>query len=289
MNAPKIQEVYINSYLDRLVNQNELGGVFTALLPRGQELGLNQTEQDKNMYFKVMNLQIPNTSYNFPTKASKFFWETNYNTGTGAGDSVEQFQIDTNRVYASPSALIDELNTKVQAVDASLNFSYDDTTKKITLTNDNTYKIRVISAFRYATTESVLTNNDINDRLGFSQDLTASNGVINENGGTLEGAGVINMNRTNNYYLVLDEASSSFNQTIVPSKPARYRVICNVPVGSYGTLSTLSYVSAEWFSLPRTAQLPQLTFRILDDEFDTLENELPNNIPISLSLQIKIE
>jgi hypothetical protein len=287
--ATKLQEIYVNSYLDRLVEQNEIGAKFTVLMPTGTELGLGPNDNGKKVYVKVFNLQIPNVLYNFAEKTSYFFWEDDWNDISGVGTSVEQIQININRIYASPADLISELNTKIQAVDASLNFVFSETTKRVTLENNNTSKkIRVISSFRYAGQETVLTFSDINDRLGFSQSLVGSNGVI-DGGDSLTGTGLILMNRTNCYHLVFDEAGTSYQQTIVPIKNNRYRVIANVPVGSYGTLSTLSYVSTDWFGVSSSSKIQLLRFTVLDDDFDEITNEYPPNMPITMSLQFKIE
>jgi hypothetical protein len=285
----KLTEMYINSFLDRTVGENEIGAKFSVILPQGTELGLQPNDVGKKMYFKIYNLQIPNVLYNFAPKTSKLYWEDDWNDVSGAGASVEELQINTNRIYATPSDLITELNTKIQAKDASLNFTYSDTTKRITLQNNNaTKKIRLVSSFRYANTETVLTFNDLNDRLGFSQDLTLSKGVIDA-GSSLAGAGFLLMNRTNAYNLVFQESGAPHQQTIVPIKNNRYRVVANVPVGAYGTLSTLSYISPEWFSIPISNKINVLTYSLLDDEFDEISNEYPSNMPITMSIQFKIE
>ena len=286
----KIIEIYINSYLDRLVNQNEVGGKFTVILPYGNGIGLDPTERDKTLSFKINSLQMPNVLLNFSNKTSRFWWEQDYDTATGTSASIENIQINTNRLYTTPASLITELNDKIQAVNADLEFSFDDLSKKITLTNNHaTEKIRVISSFRYGSTEQVLTFEDINDRLGFSQSLVGDAGVIDEGGGTLTGTGIISLLRTNNYYLTLAEAVAPYNQTMVPAREGRYNVVGNIGVGPYGTVSTLNYVSAEWFRISSSQRNTQLSFEVLDDEFDSLENELPPNIPITMSLLIKIE
>ena len=285
----KITEIYVNSFLDRTINENEVGGKFTVILPTGTELGLSPNDVGKKMSFKLMNLQVPNVLYNFGKKTSRFFWEDDYNDVSGVGVSVENIEINTERVYSTPAELITELNAKIQVVDASLNFVYSDTTKKITLENNNTTKkIRVISSFRYANTESVLTFDDLNDRIGFSQDLTGDKGVI-DGGDSLTGAGLVLMNRTNAYHLVFEESGAPHQQTIVPIKNNRFRVVSNVGVGPYGTLSTLSYISPEWFNIPVSNKINVLRFQLLDDEFDEISSEYPANMPITMSLLFKVE
>lgn len=277
---PRVIEIFVNSFLDRTVNENNsTSKSFTVLLPQGSEVQLLPNERDRKIKAKVFNLMIPNNLYNFPKKASRLWFE-NLTTSDVSG-----LQINTERVYATPSELISELNSKASAEGISVTFSFTDSTKKITITNNNaTDDLRLISSFRYGLTESILTFEDMNDRLGFSQDLT--NIKIDANGGTLVGDGYINMNRTVSYYLALDEQSNYFQQSLVPSNPSSRRIVAQVATGSYGTLSTFSYVSSEWYNLPISHRIGSLRFMLLDDEFEPIDLK---NFPINMTLQIKVE
>lgn len=276
----RIIELYINSFLDRVENENDSASKsFTVLLPEGSEVQLLPFEQQKKIKFKVFNLQVPNVIYNFPVKSSRLWFDTTPTTAP----TVVGLQIDTNRVYATPSALMSELNSKAISASLDISFNYDDVTKKVEIENKGGTSIRLISSFRYATRETVLTFDDMNDRLGFS-DLYLN--TILAPTQSLIGNGFLNMNRTNAYYLTLDEAGSYYQQTIAPSKPNSKRIIAQVATGSYGTLSTFSYVSSEWFNLPSSQRLQSLKFSLLDDEMDPVDTI---NFPISLSCQIKIE
>lgn len=282
MAESRIMEIYINSYLDRVINENDsTSKSFTVLMPQGQEISLLPTEKGKKIKLKVFNLQIPNVLYNFPIKASRLWFDT---TPNGA-PTVVGIQINTNRIYATPTELITELNTQATNANLDITFSFTEITKKITITNTNALNdIRLISSFRYALDESVLTFQDMNDRLGFSQNL--SNTIIPANNGFITGEGYLNMNRSNCYYLSLDESGSYFQQSIVPSNPNTKRIIAQVAGGSYGTLSTFSYVSSEWFNLPSSGKIQSLRFSVVDDEGDAVDVV---NFPITMSLQIKVE
>jgi hypothetical protein len=277
---PRNIEVFVNSFLDRVVDENaSTSKSFTVLLPQGAEIQLLPTESNKSIKVKVFNLMIPNVLYNFPEKSSRVWFE-NLTTSDVSG-----FQIDTDRVYATPNDLMGELNTKAGVAGVDVSFSYNDTNKKVRITNNNTTDdYRLISSFRYALQEPILTFQDMNDRLGFSQNLIGSK--IDASGGTLDGDGYINMNRTVSYYLALDEQSNYYSQSIVPSSPNSRRIIAQVPTGSYGTLSTFSYVSSEWYNIPKGHRVSSLRFILLDDEFEPIDLK---NFPINMTLQIKIE
>ena len=281
MTEPRVMEVYINSYLDRVITENDsTSKSFTVLLPQGSEIQLLPTEKSKKIKLKVFNLQIPNVLYNFPEKSSRLWFDTTPNISP----TVVGIQINTNRIYATPTELITELNTQATSAGLDITFSFTEITKKMTITNTGQTDIRLISSFRYALDESVLTFQDMNDRLGFSQNLT--NTLIPANNGAITGVGYLNMNRSNCYYLSLDESGAYFQQSIVPSNPNTRRIIAQVAGGSYGTLSTFSYVSSEWFNLPSSGKVQSLRFSVVDDEGDSIDVV---NFPITMSLQIKVE
>lgn len=277
----RIIEMYINSYLDRVVDENDsTSKQFTVSLQNNNKK-INLLPGESKLLVKCFKLQIPNVLYNFPEKESRLFFV--YDTD-GVAD-VRSIQIDTERIYASPSDLITEINGKLTA-DASLNniaISFNGDTKKCTLTNSDTVNVRLISSFRYGESETILTFQDMNDRLGFSQELT--NTIISSGGGTLTGVGTLRMNRTNNYHLSLEEQSGFYNQSITPLATKNHRVIASVAVGAYGTLSTFSYVSSFGFMLPTNQPLSELTFALRDDEMNLVDMV---NHPITMALQFII-
>lgn len=277
---PRNIEIFVNSFLDRVVDENaSTSKSFTVLIPQGSEIQLLPTESNRNIKVKVFNLMIPNVLYNFPEKSSRVWFENLVSS------DVSGIQIDTQRVYATPNDLMNELNIKATLEGVDVSFSYNDTSKKVKITNNGSDNLRLISSFRYALQENILTFQDMNDRLGFSQNLIGGAGLISS-GGFIEGDGFINMNRTVSYYLALDEQSNYYSQSIVPSSPNSRRIIAQVPTGSYGTLSTFSYVSSEWYGIPKGHRVSSLRFILLDDEFEPIDLK---NFPINMTLQIKIE
>lgn len=289
MNQPRIVEMYVNSYLDRVVEENgSTSTQFTVPLEeKSKQIQLMPNE--RSLKLKVFSAEIPNVLYNFKPAEDRLWFAYD--------SSIASIEIDTDRVYASPSALMDEINSlfPASAVDATtgatttdlsgLSIAYDDTTKKCSLTNntDLDVSMRLISSFRYANDETILTFEDMNDRLGFSQNLV--NTIIPPSGGTLEGAGFIRMNRTNRYHITLEQQQGFFTQSITPLSTKNHKVVASLSVGAYGTLSTFNYVSAFGFEMPTSQPLTELTFSVRDDEMVPVDFV---NHPITMSLQFEM-
>lgn len=283
MERERIIEMYINSYLDRVEDENQSTSTKFTVSLQNKNKQIEVLPNERELLVKCFKLQIPNVLYNFPEKESRLFFEVDPD---GVSD-VRSIQIDTERVYASTTDLVNEINTKL-GLDASLSdltLSFNTNTKKMTFTKDGTVDIRLISSFRYGTVESILTFQDMNDRLGFSQDLTTA-GVMTSGSPTLTGQGTVRMNRTNNYHLTLEEQSGFYTQSITPLDTKNHRVIASVAVGSYGTLSTFAYVSSFGFQLPVGQPLTSLTFSLRDDEMNPVDVV---NHPITMALQFIIK
>lgn len=284
MERERIIEMYINSNLDRIESENDSTSRSFTVSLQNKNKQIEVLPNERELLVKCFKLEIPNVLYNFPEKESRLFFEVDPD---GVSD-VKSIQIDTERVYASPSDIVDEVNLKLSQ-DASLtdiSLSYDGNTKKCTLTNNGSQDIRLISSYRYASVESILTFQDMNDRLGFSQLLTETNGLMTPSSPTLEGQGTIRMNRTNNYHLTLEQQSGYYTQSITPADNKNHRVIASVSVGAFGTLSSFSYVSSFGFHLPTGQPLTQLTFSLRDDEFVPVD--LVNH-PITMALQFIVK
>ncbi len=100
MNQPRIVEMYVNSYLDRIVEENgSTSTQFTVPLEeKSKQIQLMPNE--RSLKLKVFSAEIPNVLYNFkPTEDRLWFAYDN---------SIASIEIDTERIYASPTALMDE-------------------------------------------------------------------------------------------------------------------------------------------------------------------------------------
>lgn len=274
-------ELFVNSFVDRITEENQDATESFTVTLNDDSKRIKLLPGETKIKIKVFNLEIPNVLYNFSDIESRLFFQWDID----GVNSVEQIQINTERIFASATSLIDEINQKItdHSTLSNIVFSYDDNTKKVNLTNNSLVKVRLISSFRYADTESIVTFEDMNDRLGFSQELT--NTIINP-AESVEGQGWIKMNRTNKYHLALRQQGGYFNQSIIPSSNLTERIICSVGAGAYGTLSTLSYVSSFAYQMPSSGTIDNLTFRLLDDEFRPVQMR---NYGLTMSVHFEIE
>jgi|SRR6056297_1477551 len=279
----RIVEMFVNSYLDRIQGENSsTSKQFTIPLDeKSKQVQLLPNERELRL--KVFAVEIPNVLYNFSEKESRLWFDVG-NTGTAG--TVHNIQINTDRVYASPTPLMNTINNKLSNNNdlSGITISYDDNTKKCTLTNNTGTTVRLISGFRFANEESILTFDDMNDRLGFSENYNTSKGIMAD-GDTIEGNGFIRMNRTNRYHIALEQQQGYFTQAITPLSNKNHRIVASVAVGAYGTLSTFSYVSSFGFQLPTSQPLTELTFSVRDDEFNLIDFV---NHPITMALQFEI-
>lgn len=283
-------ELYINSNIDRLVQENASTSTsFTTLLTGSKRIEVLPNET--KLQIKLSGVEIPNVIYNFPAIESRFYvivYDSNDDP-----ESIEFLQIDPNRVYATPLDLINFLNTELtghpNAVMNDLVLSFSDLTKKVSITNNSARKVRLISSFRYPNENaeglgisSVI--NDAMDRLGFSDDYTNTIILPTE---TLTGNGTIRMLYTNVYYLALNELSTSYNQSIIPDpRILSKRILARITTGNFGTLSQLQFASNVDMNVEGQRLLDKLSFELLDQEFRPIN--LVNH-PITFSLQITLQ
>lgn len=281
MSAPKrVVEVFINSYRDRIIDQNNSASrEFKVLLNDVAKNSLRLLKDETKATIKLFSLSIPNTLYNFGEQESRLLFED-------VSGLFYTFQIDIERVYATPTELITELNAKALAVSGlDVSFNYNDTTKKIGVMNTSaTVPYRLVSSFRYFYSETVVGPQDINDRLGFTADYT--NTWIGP-GNSLTANDPIKMVRSNNWYLaLLEQSSAGFRQSIIPSIERPYRIIGSVPASNFGVLSNQTYVSSFGYDINiGISGLSELNFSVLDDAFRPVN--LGANFPITLSVQIE--
>lgn len=283
-------ELYINSNIDRLVQENaSTSKSFTTLLNGSKRIQILPSERKAS--FKLSGVEVPNVSYNFPEIESRFYvivYDASNNPET-----IEFVQLDPNRVYATPLDLINFLNTELtthpNAVCQDLVLSYSDLTKKVSITNNSARRVRLISSYRYPNENaeglgisSVI--NDMMDRLGFADDYTNTIILPTE---SLTGNGTIRMLFTNCYYLALKELSTSYEQSIIPDPTIlSKRILARITTGNFGTLSQLQFASNVSMSVDGNQIIDRLSFELLDQEFRPVD--LVNH-PITFSLEVSLE
>lgn len=260
---------YINSYMDRTPSD----------YTHSWQTYFNEPiriSNKKRMKLQLLNVELPNVAYTFP-EASSMLWVNIWN-GVSAW-VLKSYQIATDRNFNAPADLVTHLNTLTTA--DSLVFSYDANTCRLTITNNNANKIRVVGSYRYQDSISTTYNNVI-DRLGFTQDLTSAEVASS---GTLEGETILRLLRTNRYYITCSNLGSFNKQSRVPTPYANPYIISSVASSNFGRISQLEFSSPVFFYSNET-ELRSLKFEVLDDELQPVQL---NECPVTFSLLIETE
>lgn len=273
-------EIYINSYTDRLISEiDSTSKHFTILLEGSKEIRVYPDE--KNITVKLGSIELPNVLYNFNFITSTLWIVNDYG---GLNESLESITINTDRVYTTPEDVIEELNSLITThpILKDIEFNYIDNEKKITITNYSLNNIRIVSSFRFNDILNGRTYNDINDRLGFIQDMK---NIIIKTGETLKGEGLIKMLRTNCFYLTCNNIAGSYNQNIIPNPRTNRKILARLSTSDFGTLSQLSYPAQIDFNIINDTSIRTMSFSLLDDEFNLVDL---GQFPITFSLILSI-
>jgi hypothetical protein len=280
-------EIFVNSETDRVISQNaSTSKEFTALLNNNKEIQIYPNERRCNI--KLNQVEIPNVLYNFPFSQNRLniiLYDASLNA-----TSMEFVELDPNRVYNTPTDVINYMNNELTAHSNSimndLVLSFSDLTKKVTLTNNSSNHVRIVSSFRYREEDGdgVGTGfNTIVDRIGMCE---LYKGTTIAPSASLTGNGTIRMLYTQCYYLTLKNLASSYEQSIVPSAFSSDRILGRITAQNYGTLSQLSFASQVSFNIPANTTISYLTFALLDQELQIVDLK---NHPITFSVILTIE
>lgn len=269
---PKESILYINSLIDRLPSDDLNSPEFTVFLNTPIRTYGN------NIKIRLEQLEIPNTWFSFPSYDSKFWFVEN----PSMAPVLRNIDIDTQRVFSNGTDLANHLTLQSNNAGFNLSFAYSNETSKLTLTNNHTTPIRIVSSYRILQDPFITqTFSDAQDRLGFNQNYTSS--IVNI-GSSITAAGVLRLLRTACCYIECDLADgNSSRSSIVPSP---YKNATNIigrsGCSNFGFVSQLQYTSNIDFPLSEKT-INSLTFRLLDDELEPLST---NGAPISFSIVI---
>jgi hypothetical protein len=260
---------YINSYTDR--KPSDYTHQWTTFFNDPVRISGR-----KRMKIQLQDVEVPNTAYTFPDSSS-ILW-VNVWDGISAW-VLYHYIIETDRFFQAGADVVASLNALCAA--ESLVFSYSPTTCRLTLTNNNAQKIRIVGSYRYSDSLTTTYNNII-DRLGYTQDLTVAE--VNS-GGTIEGECILNLLRTNRYYITCSNIGGFNKQSRVPTPYANPYILASVPSSNFGRMSQLSYGSTVFLTCNQT-ELKSMDFTILDDEL----NVCPlNECKVTFTLLIEVE
>lgn len=133
------RKICVNSAIDRDLTSSSTTDM-TVFLSQSIQVGRGKVG------LGVKKMTIPNLAYTFHPTENTLWYVTSPDI---SGWQLKSIEINTNRVYIEPSHLITELNAKATANGDDISFSYDATTAKISLFNNEAYAIGVIPDYIY--------------------------------------------------------------------------------------------------------------------------------------------
>lgn len=269
---PNESILYINSVIDRLPTDDLNSNEFTVYLSQPIRT------YGANIKIRLEQLEIPNVWYSFPIYDSKIWFLENPETTP----VLRSINIATDRIFSNGTDFASHLSSQFMIAGYNISFSYSTNTGKLTLTNNHTTPIRLVSSYRFNQDSfTTQTASDANDRIGFNQNYSST--VINI-GSSLTAAGVLRLLRTNCCYIECDLADGGANKSSFVPSPYKTgsNIIGRAACSNFGFVSQLQYTSNIDFPLSEKS-ISSLTFRLLDDQLEPLST---NGSPITFSLVV---
>lgn len=263
--------IYVNSYLDRRVDDLDTSDWTTFLKESIKFRGQNKVK------IAVENIEIPNTAYNFGPSEFIFYFQTL----NPPSNTVYGIQIATNRVFNNGDDFVSYINPVLTAGGYNIQFSYSNTTHKLTITNNYLVPIRLVSSFRFS--DPLTGPSDAMDKLGFSDNYI---GTSISAGATYTAPSILKLLRTNCYYLTCNIASANYTESLVPNPYyAGDDIIGRITCAPFGTLSQLEYASTKSFYVSDNQEINSISFKLLDENLNPISL---NNLPITFSVKIYV-
>lgn len=262
-------QIHVNSILDRQQSDTSFH-TWTSYLKNPITI-----KTKKKMRVVVESIELPNVFYTFPYHSSIFYWLHNSQSGSPV---LRSLLLDIDRIYASGTDVAADLTSKAVASGYNIQFTFDTTTYKLRVTNNESVPIRLISSYRFQETYS--TPDDCMDRFGFNQNYS---NVHIPTGNSLTASGILRLLPSNCYYLRLEQLGNYIKQSIVPNN-TQTNILCRITASSFGNLSQLSFPSSTYLTIDKNESIEYLQFSLLDDELRPVL--LNNGIVITFTLKI---
>lgn len=264
--------LHINSSIDRRTEDLSTSQWTTYLANSISASSSNKVEM------LIDNIDFPNSTYTFPPTAGTVWWIHD----VGNANTLRSLSIDVQRVYDTGADVATALNAAMQSAGYNLSFQFSTLTYKLTLQNKESVPIRLVGSYRYEDLIDQTYNNSC-DRLGFTQNTRDTSLVALA---TMQGAGVLRTLRSSCYYLTADILSNRIRQSQFPNEYQQPSVIGRIGASNFGSLSQLQTASSVFFNSQGTTSIDRITFGVLDDELNPVEDL--GGMPICFSLRIII-
>lgn len=249
--------VIINSEIDADLASNSLTD-FEVFLSKPI-----QVEHGEMLRLGLKRVIIPTTIYTFHTEENTVYYIID--------NTLHQIQLNTERVFLDGEELEAHLNTLLeQNGHSNLNFSFSQSSNKLTFTNNSNNEVRLLSDNLFETeyNGTTLFNNAI-ARLGFYSDLRD---FPLQNGEGLEADGVIRLMPTKVLHITSDLIGDR-DITTSPNPNYSFSVLNSVMNNvSYGGLLTKSYAKEDMLYFDITSTITRIDIQIRDDKYRIINN-----------------
>lgn len=257
------QSLFINSSLDKQpVNSNSEWSSYMAN-------PFDFTQYD-NIQVGLKNVQFPNTAYNFSELNNRIYYEKR--ADSEAEITTTYFSIPTDEHYENMTDFITELNSITSQSNLNFDFSFNATTKKISVHNQTGGQLRMLSSYIFENQP-----NSANGRLGLSDNT----GEWLENDIEQTFPNMPKLIRTNCYYLCCDIIDKD---SYVPNPYLHPLILAKVSTSNFGELINEKYDNMRFVSVSDRT-IDKISFFLLDDEL--LKVDL-NGSNITLELEFLV-
>lgn len=268
----KTTYVHINGQRDRLISDGT-GTRFSVPLSKIIE---NNSYSAKYYKIRLADIQIPNSAYTFGIEQSFLFFEeyqsgVNPNTENNATKTEFFIRIDTARIFVDGASLVAHLNQKLTDAGKPLQFTFNAQDGKLTLVNlSTTQYFRLIASYRYEDRFDIIFN-DANDKLGFTQDTRK---VYIAPNSSLKALSLINLIRSNFYYIICENLSFQENNNNIPREDSQgnnnLQILARISSQNFGQISQFFYPNNLNFKITENT-VNRFTFDIKDQDFYSVD------------------
>ena len=227
--------------------------------------------QYSNVKIGLKNIQVPNTAYNFSSYNDQIY----YALSSGGLYQTYSIQNKTDRHYENVVDWLADLN---EDCIHNLNFTFNESTKKISVTNTTGTNLKMHSSYEY---EPTLANNG-NERLGIGFRDASDFNTHAENNETITFSKMPKLIRTNCYYLCCDIIDKTGE---IPYPFLNPLILNKFSTANFGQLINERYDTIKYVGCTDRT-IDELSFYVIDDELQEVDF---NGSHITLELEFLIQ
>lgn len=219
---------------------------------------------------KLLEIEMPNVFYTFPFYGYRLYFESQ--------NTIIYQDIPTDRIFVDGQQFVAYMNPLL--ISKGVQLSYNDNTARLTITNNRSSPIRLVSNYRYSDRLDDTPSN-ANDRLGFIYNYTGTS-ILPQQSYTAEAP--LRLLRTNCVYLCSNIINGqATNQTIIPSPYKQVsNILSRVSSGNFGSLSQISIPNEIEFAVGSNT-ISSIQWTLLDEEYEEIYTPFPITFSVLIS------